>query len=205
MRSLLGWDRTAAISVGLAVCAWLFDAALDSFVFRLGPLHQRLFPLNDPNEIWQRAEAIGIFLILSVYCHVIIAQRKRAEAEQVQAQLREREAHRCCDQAVRVRDAFVALINANTEEEVVAVPEPAFHRIQLRAKVPGPEGNGITFAATTDMGDNANLFLILTNLITPTASLQTTHKPKIHNYDRMSDSEAIADRELHHLRPRGPV
>ena len=108
MRSLLGWDRTAAISVGLAVCAWLFDAALDSFVFRLGPLHQRLFPLNDPNEIWQRAEAIGIFLILSVYCHVIIAQRKRAEAEQVQAQLREREAHRCCDQAVRVRDAFVA-------------------------------------------------------------------------------------------------
>jgi uncharacterized protein (TIGR03437 family) len=68
------------------------------------------------------------------------------------------------DTLASVRDAFVALINANTEEEVVAIPEPAFHRIQLRAKVPGPEGNGITFAATTDMGDNANLFLILTNL-----------------------------------------
>ena len=92
----------------LAVCAWLFDAALETYVFHIGSLHQRLFPLNDPLELWQRAEAIGIFLILSVYCHVIIAHRKRAEAEQVQAQLRERQAHRCCDQAVRVRDAFVA-------------------------------------------------------------------------------------------------
>jgi uncharacterized protein (TIGR03437 family) len=68
------------------------------------------------------------------------------------------------DTLTSVRDALVALINANTEEEVVAVPEAAFHRIQLRAKVPGPEGNGITFSATTDMGDNGNLFLILTNL-----------------------------------------
>jgi uncharacterized protein (TIGR03437 family) len=70
------------------------------------------------------------------------------------------------DTLTSVRDALVALINANTEEEVVAVPEPAFHRIQLRAKVPGPAGNGITFGATTDKGDNDNLFLILTNLST---------------------------------------
>ena len=52
-----------------------------------------------------------------------------------------------------MRDALVALINANPEEEVVAVPVAAFHRIQLRAKIAGPEGNGITFEATTDMGD----------------------------------------------------
>jgi len=68
------------------------------------------------------------------------------------------------DTLASVRDAFVALINANPEEEVVAVPVAAFNRLQLRAKIAGPEGNGITFAATTDMGDNANLFLILTNL-----------------------------------------
>jgi len=68
------------------------------------------------------------------------------------------------DTLTSVRDAFVAMINANTEEQVVAVPEPAFHRIQLRAKVPGPEGNGITFAASTDMGDNSSVLLILTNL-----------------------------------------
>jgi len=68
------------------------------------------------------------------------------------------------DTLASVRDAFVALINANPEEEVVAVPVAAFNRLQLRAKIAGPEGNGITFSATTDMGDNANLFLILTNL-----------------------------------------
>jgi signal transduction histidine kinase len=94
--------------VVLAVCAWLFDAALETYVFHIGSLHQRLVPLNDPLEIWQRAEAIGIFLILSVYCHAIIAQRKRVEAERVQALLREQKAQRCCAQAVRVRDAFVA-------------------------------------------------------------------------------------------------
>jgi len=68
------------------------------------------------------------------------------------------------DTLASVRDAFVALINANPEEEVVAVPVAAFNRLQLRAKIAGPAGNGITFGATTDMGDNANLFLILTNL-----------------------------------------
>ena len=56
------------------------------------------------------------------------------------------------DTLTSVRDAFVAMINANTEEEVVAVPEPAFHRIQLRAKIPGPEGDGITFGATDGYG-----------------------------------------------------
>jgi uncharacterized protein (TIGR03437 family) len=68
------------------------------------------------------------------------------------------------DTLTSVRDALVALINSNPEEEVVAEAVPAFHRIQLRAKIPGPAGNAITFGATTDMGDNDNLFLILTNL-----------------------------------------
>ena len=70
------------------------------------------------------------------------------------------------DTLATVRDALVALINANPDEEVVAVPVAAFNRLQLRAKIAGPEGNGITFGATTDMGDNANLFLILTNFST---------------------------------------
>ena len=70
------------------------------------------------------------------------------------------------DSLTSVRDALVALINANTEEEVVAVAVPAFHRIQLRAKIPGPAGDGITFSASVDMGDDSNVFLILTNLNT---------------------------------------
>ena len=70
------------------------------------------------------------------------------------------------DTLTTVRDALVALINSNPEEEVVAEAVPAFHRIQLRAKIPGPAGNGITFGASTDKGDNDNVFLILTNLST---------------------------------------
>ena len=61
-----------------------------------------------------------------------------------------------------IRDALVALINANPEEIVVARPVGAFHRMQLVSKVPGPAGNGITFSATSDQGDNGNVFLILT-------------------------------------------
>src|SRR5919204_2765002 len=108
MRSLLAWDRTAALSVVLAVFVWMIEAALDSFVLGLGPLHERLLPLNEPGEIWMRVEATGTFLILSVYCHVIIAQRKRVEAERAQALLREQEARRQAEQAMRVRDDFLA-------------------------------------------------------------------------------------------------
>jgi uncharacterized protein (TIGR03437 family) len=67
------------------------------------------------------------------------------------------------DSLTSIRDALVAMINANTEEEVVAVPEAAFQRIQLHAKIAGPEGDGITFSASADMGDDAAVFLILTN------------------------------------------
>jgi signal transduction histidine kinase len=104
-------DNLLLISLVLAVLTWIFEVALDSFVFRLGPLHERLFPLNDPNEIWMRVEGIGMFLILSVYCQVIITHRKRVEAEHAQSQLREHEARRCCEQAVRVRDHFLAAVS----------------------------------------------------------------------------------------------
>ncbi|MGH9646249.1 MAG: hypothetical protein ACRD4E_05465 [Bryobacteraceae bacterium] len=70
------------------------------------------------------------------------------------------------DTLASVRDALVALIYSNTEEEVVATAEAAFNRIQLRAKIPGPAGDGITFAASADMGDDSAVFLIMTNLST---------------------------------------
>jgi uncharacterized protein (TIGR03437 family) len=61
-----------------------------------------------------------------------------------------------------VRDALVGLINANSEESVVAVPVSAFHRIQLRAKVGGPAGEGINYSATSNPGSSGSVFLILT-------------------------------------------
>ena len=107
IRFLLAGNRTVVIGVVLAVFAGMIQAALDAFVFRLGPLLERLFPLDDPTEIWMRVEATGTFFILSVYCHVIIAQRKRVEAERAQALLREQEARRQAEQAMRVRDDFL--------------------------------------------------------------------------------------------------
>lgn len=60
-----------------------------------------------------------------------------------------------------IRDAFVALINANPEESVVAVPVTSFHRFQLRSKIPGPAGEGTPYSATTAEGTNTTVSLIL--------------------------------------------
>jgi uncharacterized protein (TIGR03437 family) len=53
------------------------------------------------------------------------------------------------DTTASIRDAFVTLINANPNERVVASAAGAFSRMRLRAKVPGPEGNGIPFSASS--------------------------------------------------------
>jgi hypothetical protein len=51
-----------------------------------------------------------------------------------------------------IRDAYVALINGNPEEKVVATPASSFSRIKIRAKVPGPEGNGMQLSTTASNG-----------------------------------------------------
>jgi uncharacterized protein (TIGR03437 family) len=60
-----------------------------------------------------------------------------------------------------IRDAFISLINANPEERVVASAAGAFARIRLRAKVAGPEGDGIAFSVA--VSNNASLSLGPTN------------------------------------------
>jgi hypothetical protein len=51
-----------------------------------------------------------------------------------------------------VRDAFIALINQDPYVE--AFPAGVFTRIRLRARVPGPEGNGIKYSAKTDSDES---------------------------------------------------
>ncbi|HUJ50181.1 MAG TPA: hypothetical protein VLW25_08270 [Bryobacteraceae bacterium] len=48
-----------------------------------------------------------------------------------------------------IRDALIELINTNPSEVVVASAANAYTRIRLRAKVPGPEGDGISFSGTS--------------------------------------------------------
>ncbi len=60
-----------------------------------------------------------------------------------------------------IRDALAAQINSNPEEVVFAIPSGYAARMQLRAKVPGPAGEGTTYSATSDVGDNNTVSLIL--------------------------------------------
>jgi hypothetical protein len=53
------------------------------------------------------------------------------------------------DSLATIRDGLIALINANTQEKVVASAAAAFTRIRLTAKVIGPEGDGIQISATS--------------------------------------------------------
>ena len=52
------------------------------------------------------------------------------------------------DTLASVRDSLVSLINANPQEKVVASAAPAYTRVRLQAKTPGPEGDGIAISAT---------------------------------------------------------
>jgi uncharacterized protein (TIGR03437 family) len=56
-----------------------------------------------------------------------------------------------------IERALIDLINADSESLVVASAAPAFTRILLRAKVPGPEGAGITIGGSVSSGATVTL------------------------------------------------
>ncbi|HEY7337384.1 MAG TPA: hypothetical protein VH639_21005 [Bryobacteraceae bacterium] len=66
-----------------------------------------------------------------------------------------------------VRDALIALINANPSERVLAQAGGSFVRILLRAKVEGPAGNGIPLStsSTNNSGASPTLSLGLSNVV----------------------------------------
>jgi hypothetical protein len=68
-----------------------------------------------------------------------------------------------------IRDAYIALINANPEEKLVATAASSFTRIRLRAKVPGPDGNGIKLS--TSASDGATLVVTTFNTQTCCANV----------------------------------
>ncbi len=62
------------------------------------------------------------------------------------------------DSLADIRDAFVGLINANPNERVVATAgASSATNIRLRAKVAGPEGNGIPFSASVSTNATTSL------------------------------------------------
>jgi hypothetical protein len=65
------------------------------------------------------------------------------------------------DTLATIRDALINLINANPDERVTAFAAGQFTRVRLRAKIPGPEGNGIVFGGKAN--DGANVIITATN------------------------------------------
>lgn len=68
--------------LGLAVAAgyWTVEAAIDSFVFGLGSVYERLIP-HDANETWMRLIVLLLIIIFSSYAQVLITRSRRLEAE----------------------------------------------------------------------------------------------------------------------------
>ncbi|HEU0123815.1 MAG TPA: hypothetical protein VFQ91_25005 [Bryobacteraceae bacterium] len=64
------------------------------------------------------------------------------------------------DTLATVRDALIALINANEEEKVEAYSAGVFTRIRLRSKITGADGNGLVYSAKTN--DGAQVILTAT-------------------------------------------
>ncbi|MCS7026397.1 MAG: hypothetical protein NZV14_16495 [Bryobacteraceae bacterium] len=65
------------------------------------------------------------------------------------------------DNLEAIRDGLIAAINANPEELVEAFAAGVFTRVRLRAKIAGPEGNGIRISTRTS--DGAQVILTATN------------------------------------------
>jgi len=71
------------------------------------------------------------------------------------------------DSLTTVRDALIALINANGDEKVIASASSQFTRIILTAKVAGPDGNGIPVSASETP---TTALILLTVLNSPPAT-----------------------------------
>jgi uncharacterized protein (TIGR03437 family) len=70
-----------------------------------------------------------------------------------------------------IRDALVALINANGDEKVIATASGSFSRIILRAKVPGSAGNGLTIGASVVGQTTTNVTTGVTSTSSPTETM----------------------------------
>jgi uncharacterized protein (TIGR03437 family) len=75
------------------------------------------------------------------------------------------------DTLFTIRDALVALINANGDEKVIATASGSFTRIILRGKVPGSAYNGLTIAATVVGETTTNPTTLVQSTSSPTESM----------------------------------
>lgn len=66
------------LGIGLAVLYWIFESAMDAFVFNEGTITERITGAS-MNEIWMRVFIMGIIIIFAVYGQVVVARRKKLD------------------------------------------------------------------------------------------------------------------------------
>jgi len=75
------------------------------------------------------------------------------------------------DTLFTIRDALVALINANGDEKVIATASGSFTRIILRGKVPGSAYNGLAIAASVVGETTTNATTLVQSTSSPTETM----------------------------------
>jgi signal transduction histidine kinase len=107
-------DRLLLFGAAMVVVHWLVETYVDTLV-GMGTYANRLLPYRDINELWMRGIIVILIVMFTRYAHASVARQKRnvealrASEEHLQIALtREQEARRQAEQAVRVRDDFLA-------------------------------------------------------------------------------------------------
>jgi diguanylate cyclase (GGDEF)-like protein/PAS domain S-box-containing protein len=69
----------AWLSVGLAVCFWLFDSLLDWLLFEGSGFFRGLLP-DDPKELWMRLLVVSLFVCFGFIAQYLATARRRSES-----------------------------------------------------------------------------------------------------------------------------
>jgi diguanylate cyclase (GGDEF)-like protein/PAS domain S-box-containing protein len=65
--------------IAMALLFWVLDATLDSYIFEAEPFLAELFPLHEPDEIWERFFVASLLIAFGIFANAVT--RKRALVE----------------------------------------------------------------------------------------------------------------------------
>lgn len=71
------WGRFTWLSLGTAALLWVFDSALDAFLFEGSELVLQLWP-DDPKELWMRWLLVTLIIALGAYAQITVEFLRRA-------------------------------------------------------------------------------------------------------------------------------
>lgn len=119
------------IGIGIGVIYWFLESAIDSFVFHLGSLTERIFS-PDPNEIWMRLSVISLIILFGL-CP-LIAINMELEKRVVERTAELQFANKELETQIIVRKEMEEKIRASLKEKEVLLQE-VYHRVKNNMQV----------------------------------------------------------------------